>query len=190
MARDRLTLKQQMFIEHYLANGGNATDAARQAGYAGSEDTLRNTGAKLVANGYIAAEIEKRVKAVKGIIGADEVLTVISAHARGDFADFVCDDGGPIPMSEAKRKGVSRIVKKLTFDTENRIRQVELYDAQTAAVTMGKYYGLWKEDAPPNDQVQALVSGIVRAVTETLNEYIDDIELRDRIRTRIAERVG
>lgn len=33
MAERRLTTKQRHFVEHYAANGGNALDAARKAGY-------------------------------------------------------------------------------------------------------------------------------------------------------------
>ena len=40
----KLTYKQQRFIEHYTTNGGNATKAARDAGYKGNEYSLRVIG--------------------------------------------------------------------------------------------------------------------------------------------------
>lgn len=43
MSREkRLTAKQEAFVRHYLANGGNGVDAARQAGYKGSVSVLNS----------------------------------------------------------------------------------------------------------------------------------------------------
>jgi len=44
---DKLTLKQQLFVEAYLGEAkGNATEAARIAGYKGNEITLAAVGAE------------------------------------------------------------------------------------------------------------------------------------------------
>lgn len=52
-----LTAKQQAFIEAYA---GNATDAARKAGYIGNDKTLGVTGSRLLANARVAAAINSR----------------------------------------------------------------------------------------------------------------------------------
>ena len=52
-----LTAKQQAFVEAYA---GNATDAARKAGYTGNDKTLGVTGSRLLANASVAAAINSR----------------------------------------------------------------------------------------------------------------------------------
>jgi len=52
-----LTPKQQAFVEVYA---GNATDAARKAGYAGSDNVLAQQGRANLRNPHIAKAIAKR----------------------------------------------------------------------------------------------------------------------------------
>ena len=52
-----LTTKQQAFVDAYT---GNATDAARKAGYQGSENTLAQAGKANLRNPHIIEAIEKR----------------------------------------------------------------------------------------------------------------------------------
>ena len=59
----KLTLKQTRFISAYVGEAkGNATQAAKLAGYSGNADTLRMTGSKTVAKAYIQAAIRKIVE--------------------------------------------------------------------------------------------------------------------------------
>lgn len=54
-----LTEKQRRFVEAYVGKAeGNATEAARLAGYSGDDATLSVAGAKLVRNGKVADAIE------------------------------------------------------------------------------------------------------------------------------------
>ena len=55
----RLTAKQSLFIEHYLSNGLNGTDAARQAGY--SEKSCRVIATENLTKPAIVDEIKKRI---------------------------------------------------------------------------------------------------------------------------------
>lgn len=79
---DKLTTKQRLFVEAYLANP-NATDAARKAGYRGSENALAVVGNKLLRNSKIAALMENRVQTA--IITTNEILEGVKAIAlNGD----------------------------------------------------------------------------------------------------------
>ncbi len=53
----KLTVKQQRFVDIY---DGNATDAARKAGYRGNDATLRNVGAENLSKPYIQEAIQTR----------------------------------------------------------------------------------------------------------------------------------
>lgn len=55
----KLTLKQKAFVDCYT---GNATEAARLAGYKGNNDTLKQVGAENLTKPYIAEAINKRAE--------------------------------------------------------------------------------------------------------------------------------
>jgi phage terminase small subunit len=60
-----LTHKQTLFISYYLENGGNATKAAINAGYKGSNDTLRAIARENLTKPHICAEIDKERVLIK-----------------------------------------------------------------------------------------------------------------------------
>lgn len=65
-----LTVRQQRFIDAY---DGNATDAARKAGYSGSDAVLGVTAHDLLRNPKVAAAIRERLAPVtKAIIATRE----------------------------------------------------------------------------------------------------------------------
>ena len=70
MARENLTNKQRAFVEAYLANGFNATQAAITAGY--SVDSARVIGAQNLAKVNIASHVRARISELA--MSADEVL--------------------------------------------------------------------------------------------------------------------
>lgn len=79
---DKLKPKQQAFVDHYLATG-NATDAARLAGYSGSDNTLGQTGDENLKKPKIQTALRERgSKSLQTRIAtADEVLQGIAAIA-------------------------------------------------------------------------------------------------------------
>ncbi|HNP71001.1 MAG TPA: terminase small subunit [Kouleothrix sp.] len=89
-----LTTKQQAFIEHYLRTW-NASQAARDAGY--SEKTARAIGAENLTKPDIQAAIQARLSELK--MGADEVLTRLTEHARGSMHDFLRVDEEEITLT-------------------------------------------------------------------------------------------
>ena len=58
----KITGKMLLFLESYLANGGNATKAAISAGY--SESSARSQGNRLTTNANILAELDRRRSAL------------------------------------------------------------------------------------------------------------------------------
>lgn len=82
----KLTTKQKNFCEYYLQTG-NATEAAKKAGY--SEKTAYAIGQenlkKPVISEYIAKRIEKQEKAL--VADADEVLKFFTSTMRGEVKD-------------------------------------------------------------------------------------------------------
>jgi len=78
---DKLTERQKRFVREYLASG-NATDAARNAGYA----TPNKTGPKLVKTGLVAAAIAEGAKRAEraSIAGREERLEILTKLVRGE----------------------------------------------------------------------------------------------------------
>jgi len=60
---DPLPLRREAFVRHYVANGGNATQAAISAGY--SPDTAYSQGGRLLKDVEVAAAIEKQRAAIR-----------------------------------------------------------------------------------------------------------------------------
>lgn len=59
-----LSWKQNLFVEEYIANSGNATVAARKAGYKGNDNTLAQTGLKQVRKGKILNAIQAKTAVI------------------------------------------------------------------------------------------------------------------------------
>lgn len=123
----KLTEKQKRFIDYYIETG-NATEAARRAGY--SEKTAKQIGNENLTK--LDFFIKERLKELedKRIAKADEVLKHLTAAMRGEINEevVVTENIGDF-MSEA------RVVKK-QLSAKERIRAAEL---------LGKRYALFTD---------------------------------------------
>ena len=86
MAEQKLTVKQSRFVDYYIETG-NATEAARLAGY--SAKTAAAIGAENLIKPNVSATIEKRMaeRGAKRIASADEVLQKITEIMRDEYAE-------------------------------------------------------------------------------------------------------
>jgi len=64
-----MTPQQERFIEHYIENGGNATQAAIDAGY--SENGANRQASRLLTNVDIYNEVERRKSEILGRLKLD-----------------------------------------------------------------------------------------------------------------------
>ena len=83
-----LTLKQKAFADYYIELG-NATVAARKAGYKGNDVTLAAVGSENLRKPQIAEYIAERIKPTeeKHIATADEVMQFFSDVMNGMVKD-------------------------------------------------------------------------------------------------------
>lgn len=150
-APKKLTAKQRRFVDEYITHNLNATKAALAAGY--SEATAYSQGSRLLKNVEIRAAIEGHL-AVAGM-RAQEVLLRLTEHARADIGDLWDETLGGINWATARRKGLTRLIKKIKRKTTYRTvgdetietveEDFELYDAQHALELLGKHHGLFVE---------------------------------------------
>lgn len=134
MAKIRLSRKRRVFVEEYL-KCWNGAEAARRAGY----KFPRRRASVLLTNSDIQEYIEKRISEIA--MSADEVLTRLAAQARGDISEFV-GAGGGIDWARVKEQGC--LVKRIAH-TKGKQSTIELYDAQSALVQLGKHHRLFVE---------------------------------------------
>lgn len=137
----KLSTKQQVFAETYLANGFKREDAARAAGY--SELRLARTASDLMQNPLMIAYIEQRMQQLQ--MSADEALYRLGQHARGDISQLM-----GLSPDQLKTHPQAWLVKKIKVgmnfpekgDPKAFIESLELHDQQAALNTIIKQHQL------------------------------------------------
>ena len=123
----KLTLKQKAFADEYLKNGGNATEAARKAGYKKPNPQGSENLAKPSILNYIAerqAEIEKMAQ--RDIMSLTEIQERRSKLAKGELKD----DFGFSPDFSDQLKAMNDLEKALTIKEEKEAEKKALEDAR------------------------------------------------------------
>nr|DAM30580.1 MAG TPA: Terminase small subunit [Caudoviricetes sp.] len=144
----KLTLKQKRFADEYIISG-NATDAAKKAGY--SEKTAFTIATENLKKPYIKQYIDQRIKEIddKKIAKQEEVLQYLTSVLRGESESAIvvvegCGDG----YSEA------RTVKK-TPDEKERLKAAEL---------LGKRYRIFSEKSEVEEEQLDKLDKILGAI--------------------------
>ena len=144
----KLTLKQKRFADEYIISG-NATDAAKKAGY--SEKTANRIATENLSKPVIKQYIDQRLKELddKKIAKQEEVLQYLTSVLRGESESAIvvvegCGDG----YSEA------RTVKK-TPDEKERLKAAEL---------LGKRYRIFSEKSEVEEEQLDKLDKILGAI--------------------------
>lgn len=140
----KLTVKQQRFIDEYIISG-NATQAAIKAGY--SKKTARFVGAENLTKPNIKNLIDEQLKKLhdEKVVDQEEIMEFLSAVNRGEVTESV-----------ATNKGV--------FDDV----PVGVHERIKAAELLGKRYAMWTE----NRNINATV-GPVQIVDDIPKDDVD-----------------
>jgi phage terminase small subunit len=172
-ALPKLKPKYQTFTENVIANGGNATAAARKAGVKGSDAYVSVAAHRMLRNDkvqeYIQTRTRERLKGVKA--NADELYFLLADHLRADIADLdecMRPDGG-LDLKLAKQMDVSRLVKKLKTRIGpggDIITEIELHDSQAAAGRLAKLMGLEQAPRQNQDDVARFNAELAKLVSE------------------------
>lgn len=136
-----LTLRQNSFVDHYLQTG-NATEAAKLAGYDADRNNLAVIGSQLLRSLKIKQEIKRRLG--KSIATGPEVLERLTLHARGDITD-VLNEAGEFDLKRARSR---RLLKKLKVKTDKDgsvSHEYEIHDPQAALEKLGRFHKLFTD---------------------------------------------
>lgn len=146
----KLTLKQKKFADEYIISG-NATDAAKKAGY--SEKTAFTIATENLKKPYIKQYIDQRIKELddKKIAKQEEVLQYLTSVLRGESKSaIVVVEGLGDGVSEA------RTVKK-TPDEKERLKAAEL---------LGKRYRIFSEKSEVEEEQLDKLDKILGAIDD------------------------
>lgn len=161
-----LTIKQRLFIDEYL-KCFNATEAARRAGYQGNDNTLSQTGHKMVRNGKTAERIKARLD--ESAMSTNEALGRLADMARSDIGDFIKVDpkSGDFILNWKGAKGKTHLIKSAKHTAHG--FAIELHDPQAAIDKILKAGGEYTQHID-------IKSGgeIVKTNTIIVREIIDD----------------
>jgi len=125
----KLTVKQQKFVQYYLANGGNGTEAARKAGYKGSEKTLSQVAIENLGKPGISKLIGIEQEKLKESTGATakakrELLWKIAQHNSACKQADKEDSSGEVKMLDPKA-AISAITELNKMDGDHASTKIE-----------------------------------------------------------------
>ncbi len=186
-----LTVKQTRWIDAYIANNGNATDACRKAGYSGTDNSLAQQGHDNLSNPQIRAALAdataKAAKASKGkILSADEVLALLSEQATADIDDCLDQNGEPSIAAARKNKATRQIREvKPTRDGIS----IKLADPTKAQELLARYHGLLQDQTVVDVHVAPFASDLIGTVLSVLSETVPDDDLRATITDALLARL-
>lgn len=128
----KLTLKQTKFIKYYFECGGNATEAARKAGYKGNQRTLGVVGGENLRKPYIIAAIEE-IKKKNGLteeLLLQKHLQLLNAkrtqscdvHIKNENGKWVANENSN-DFIEVDDNNVQLGALKLAYELEGKLKQ-------------------------------------------------------------------
>jgi phage terminase small subunit len=168
-----LSKKHQEFVNQYFLCNMNQTEAYLKVYPKSSYDAARAHATRLVADGNIQVEIQRRLKERQ--LSADEVLSRLGDMARADIADFA-DIERPEDLESDKHKGKTHVIKKfkrkVTRDSLGREKEeieLELYPADNALVNIGKQHGLFADKHVVDLKLEKEVDGILDVLERVLD---------------------
>ncbi|MGG3662086.1 terminase small subunit [Bacillus gobiensis] len=133
----KLTEKQKRFCDYYIETG-NATEAARRAGYKGKNlnRVASENLSKLVIKNYIAEKMAE--KDAERIANQDEILAFLTAIMRGE-------------VTEQTLRGIgegAQTIDDIDISGKDRIKAAEL---------LGKRHAIWTDKQKIEGEAQVVI---------------------------------
>lgn len=164
-----LTHKQRLFVAFYLGESkGNATDAARRAGYTWPD----KQGLQQLAKTRVRAAVGAAV--ASAALSANQILALMSDQATASLGDFldVDENGYRVNLHKGKRRARLHTLKKVKVKTTRTIirdvetetveTEIEAKDSFQALVRLGEYHGLWNRTPAADVDLEAVRNKLKR----------------------------
>lgn len=153
--------RRRLFVDAYIANGGNAKQAAIAAGYA--ESRAEVTGSELVKDRKVQEEITRRRAELEQQSGltAERVLREIARIVYFDPRELFREDGSLKPTSEWTDDQAAAIASIEISDGKTRVKA---WDKNAALEKAMKHLGLYEKD---NQQKGSALSALLAEIDGT-----------------------
>ena len=157
--------RRSTFAEVYLSNGGNATDAAIQAGY--SRKTADQQGSRLLKDVKVLSILDKRRIEVcaKLEISTERILQERARLSFFDVRKLFDKDGHPVPIHELDDDSAAAIaglevVQQFEGSGDDRkfigyLKKYKLSDKGASLTALEKHLGMYEKD---NSQKNTILS--------------------------------
>lgn len=149
--KDAVSLRKFVFVETYIANGGNATEAAKEAGY--SPKTAASQGQRLLKDADISARISGRAKEIaeKYRMTTELVARSIIQELTFDPAKLYNDDGTlkkVTELDEDTRMALTSLEVEMagTSDMPILVRKIKWATRGQAREQLMKHLGMFERD--------------------------------------------
>lgn len=150
-SREAAVLRRKLFVEAYIANGGNATDAAKRAGY--SEKTAYRTGADLLKEPQVQEAIASRAEKVakKYELTTELAARSIVQELTFDPAKLYRDDGSLkdiTELDEDTRMALTSVDFEHIGDKDSpaTVRKIKWASRHQAREQLMKHLGMFEKD--------------------------------------------
>lgn len=164
--------RQKAFADEYIANRGNAYQAAKKAGY--SENYAKNAKEKLVEKGGKVAEyINKRLKPIEEQreITADDALNELISIWKGDTQQGVSKTIDRLQ----RNKIIKSVAYEYTPDLESKIKALDLYLKYKSLLSQAQLEKAKTEIKLMQAKLEALQQGKEDSTEDKLDELLQRI---------------
>ena len=165
-----------LFIEAYLANGGNATNAAKAAGF--SAKSAHQQGCDLLKHPKVIHRLEQRKQEIaqKYALTTENVLKSLSQAIFFDPRKL-CDENGNLKAIDMLDDDTAQAlagfeVTEERGDPENRslvtgyTKKVKWLDKNSAREQAMKHLGMYERDNKQKNPLDGLPRDVVKAIVE------------------------
>lgn len=154
--------KRKAFVEAFLSNGGNATQAAISAGF--SPHTASRQGGRLLKHVLVAAELDKRrTEIVANLeLNTEKTLREVSRLSFSDPRKLMNEDG-TIKLPHQLDADTAAAIASFKWTIDGGI-EYKFWDKNSALEKAVKVQGLYQKD---NEQQKPELVGIVQLVPLT-----------------------
>ena len=156
-SRESADDRRAKFIEAYFTNGGNATDAAIQAGY--SPKSAAVTASQLLKEPKVSAEVEKRRTEIvaKLELSTERTIKEVSRLAFCDPRKLV-DEKGRLKQLHELDDDIAAAIASVEVDKDGGIKY-KFWDKNSAIEKAAKVQGLYQKD---NEQLGGGIADAIR----------------------------
>lgn len=138
LERKTLKLKERRFVEEYVKNGGNASDAYRKAGYKNENQFSVRAGAcSMLKKPHIAEAIAKRVgdRDVKFFGTPENIMSELCKIGFSDIRKFYTAEGHLRPIQDLQ-DDIAGAVSGVDIRTEHRVNEKRGDDITTTTTVI------------------------------------------------------